>query len=286
MLKTLLKDSGVIEKDGIYVANEIAERTVWDELAAENPTHAVISAKNEEEAKKKSEDQIIDIQQHLKSDDVLLDFGTGYGRVAKYLLPKMQLGGYIGIDSAYEMLSIFKNRYDKSDSEQMTPALFLNADIHTVPLKDNSVDVAIVCAVFLHNHKDTVKKSISELKRVLKPGGKVLVYSSFPYGISIMGLQGHFYQILLNLMGKPFKNGPVRYYSKREILRLFSDYSEIELHPYGFAILPKTLIFLPSFLEKIYRVGIANPVNRFLEKISPNNLKPHAASFYDVVAKK
>ena len=60
-LQNILKTDSVIEKEGIFVAKEIAEKTVWDKLAIENPTHAVISAKDESEAYKKSEEQIADI---------------------------------------------------------------------------------------------------------------------------------------------------------------------------------------------------------------------------------
>jgi ubiquinone/menaquinone biosynthesis C-methylase UbiE len=283
-LENLIKQNTTINKDGIHVAKDIAEKTVWDKLATENPTHAVISAKDEVDAVKKSLLQISDIKQFVKPTDVLLDCGTGYGRVAKYLLPDMQIGGYIGVDSAYEMLSIFKKRYDNSDSEKKTPLLLLNADIHTLPLQECAVDVALVSAVFLHNHKSVVGQAMDEIKRTVKPGGKVLVYSSFPRSATFMGIQGHSYQILLNLMGKPFKNGPVRYYRRREIMHLFGGFTEIELRPVGFNVLPKTLIFLPGPLEKVWRVGLSNPINRLLEKITPSRIRPYFAVYYDVVA--
>ncbi len=283
-LQNILKTDSVIEKEGIFVAKEIAEKTVWDKLAIENPTHAVISAKDESEAYKKSEEQIADIKHALKPTDVLLDCGTGYGRVAKYLLPDMQIGGYVGVDSAYEMLSLFKDRYQSHEAEQKTPLLLLNADIHTIPIKEASVDVAIVCAVFLHNHKSVVSRAMDEIKRTVKPGGKVLVYSSFPRSATLMGLQGHAYQALLNLMGKPFKNGPVRYYRRKEILHLFDGFTEVELRPVGFAVLPKSLIFLPKFLDRFWRKGIAVPINRLFEFICPVVLKPYFAMYYDIVA--
>ncbi len=285
-LAYLLKTGKTVEKNGIYVASEIAEKTVWDKLANENPTHAVISANDEESARKKSAPQIEDIKRHVKDGDVLLDLGSGYGRVAQYLLPQVQLGGYIGVDSAYAMLSLFRQRYESNAAEQRTPALFLNADIHTLPLKDASVDVAIVCAVFLHNHKNVVKQAVLELKRVMKPNGTVLVYSSFPRSATCMGIQGNIYQGILNLLGRPYKNGPVRYYRKREILKLFTDFSELELIPHEFSIIPKTLIFLPKPIEKLYRQGFSNPVNRLLEKIIPESFKPLFAVHYDVVAKR
>jgi ubiquinone/menaquinone biosynthesis C-methylase UbiE len=285
-LTGLLKPQTTIDRAGIFVAKEIAEKTVWDTLAEQNPTHAVISAKDETDAALKSAEQIADIKHFLKPGDILLDCGTGYGRVAKYLLPDMQLGGYIGVDSAYQMLSLFQQRYKLSEAEQKTPVLFINADIHTLPLADASVDVVIVCAVFLHNHKSVVERAMVDIKRVLKPGGTVLIYSSFPRTVSFMGLQGHFYQSILNLMGRPFKNGPVRYYRRREIMRLFHGFSEVELRPVGYAFLPKTLIFLPGFIETAYRVGLANPINSLLEKITPAILKPYFAVHFDVVAKR
>lgn len=285
-LAKLIKPRSTILRDGIQVTQEIAEKTVWDKLAIENPTHAVISAKNEDDALKKSAEQINDIKQFLKSDDVLLDLGTGYGRVAQYLLPEMTLGGYIGVDSSYEMLALFKQRYQTNEAEQKTPALFLNADIHTLPLLDASVGVAIVCAVFLHNHKSVVARSMSEVKRVVKPGGTVLVYSSFPRAATLMGLQGHSYQVFLNLLGKPFKNGPVRYYRGKEINKLFDGFNEVELRPVGYSVLPKSLIFLPSLLDKVWRLAVANPLNGLLEKITPARLKPYFAVHYDVIAKR
>ena len=123
-----------------------------------------------------------------------------------------------------------------------------------------------------------------EIARVLKPGGTLLVYSSFPRAATAMGVQGAFYQFLLNLLGKPFKNGPVRYYTLSELDKLLAGYEEIQIIPHGFSVLPKTLIFLPGPLEKIYRNAIANPLNAMLEKLMPSSLKAHFAVHFDVVA--
>lgn len=283
-LEALIQPNQTTEQSGIFIAKGIAERTVWDAHATTNATHAVISAPNEEAARIKSLDQIADIKRHVSPEDVLLDFGAGYGRVAQYLLPDMVLSGYVAVDSSHEMLSLFRERYIRNDEEQRTPLLLLNADIHTVPLKNASVDAVIVCAVFLHNHKDVVQKSMQEISRVLKPGGTLLVYSSYPRLATLMGVQGMLYQALLNLLGKPFKNGPVRYYSKKEVMALHSGFAELDIIPIGFGVVPKTLIFLPSPLEKIYRVYFSNPVNAFLEKICPKSYRHLFAAWYDVVA--
>lgn len=285
-LLPLLKPQSTINRGGILVTKEIAEKTVWDKLAIENPTHAVISAKDETEAAKKSATQIADIRTHVQEGDIVLDLGTGYGRVAKYLLPELTLRGYIGVDSAYEMLRLFQQRYRGSDAEQQTPLLLLNADMHTLPLRDASVDVVIVSAVFLHNHKSVVEQAMAELKRVVKPQGTVLIYSSFPRAATCMGLQGLAYQALLNLVGRPFKNGPVRYYWQSEIMHLFDSFTEVTIKPVGYAVLPKSLIFLPKPIDALWRVGFANPLNRVLERLTPRFLKPFCAVHFDVVAKR
>lgn len=280
---TIVRENDVTEKFGILVDKHIADSTVWDKLAKENPTHAVISAGNEADAAAKSKDQIDELLAELQ-DGIVLDLGCGYGRIAKYLLPQRTFAGYVGMDSAYEMLTIFKERYLRTPAEQTTPAIFLNADIHTIPLHDATIENVIVAAVFLHNHKSVVRQSIEEVYRVVKPGGQVLVYSSFPNKWSLMGLQGAFYQMLLNVMGNPFKNGPVRYYGKREVAHLFEHFSEVSIRPYGFALLPKRLIFLPGVLDRLWRIGVANPINGMLETILPRAIANRFPSHYDVTA--
>ena len=285
-LTLLLRPSSTVDKNGIHVTNDIANKTVWDKLAKENPTHAVISAEDEAAAAEKSQSQIADIASHVSESHVLLDYGCGYGRVAQFLLPQQQLAGYIGLDSSFEMLQLFKERHTRTEAEQGTPVLFLNADIFSIPLQSQSIDAVIVCAVFLHNHKSIVEKAMQELSRVVKPGGTVLVYSSFPRMATAMGVQGQLYQMCLNLMGRPFKNGPVRYYTASEIRRLFAEFSNVDLVPVGFSIIPKSLIFLPRALDNVWRVVISNPVNLLLEKICPAFVKRHFAVHFDVISKR
>lgn len=283
-LALLIEPGSTAERNGIFISNNLAQKTVWDTKAEQNPTEAVISAKDEAEAAQKSADQIKDISRHIQDTDILLDFGCGYGRIAQYLLPQRHLRGYIGVDSSYNMLKLFKQRHNCTETEQGTPIIFLNADIHTTPLRNNSVDVAIVCAVLQYNHKDTVEKSIDELKRILKPEGRLLIYSALPRGINLMGLQGYAYQMFLNLIGKPFKNGPIRYYTKQEVVGLFQDFSQVDLIPTGFAVLPTQLIFIPKSVSKLYEFGIADPVNGFLERICPTACKHWFATHFNVIA--
>lgn len=52
-------------------------------------------------------------------------------------------------------------------------------DIHDIPLKNESID-AIFCLAVLEHVEDPFK-AVSEMHRVLKPGGKILIYVPFLY---------------------------------------------------------------------------------------------------------
>lgn len=276
----------VTEHDGIFVSKEIAGRTVWDQLAEEDPLQAVISAESEEQARIKSDAQIDEIESRVAERTVLLDVGCGYGRIAKYLLTRRKIGIYVGVDSSFQMLRLFRERYRNSDAEGRSPALFVNSDISKMPLLENSIDFAVVSAVFLHNHKPVVRAATQEIERVLKPDATLLVFSSFPRRATAMGLQGWAYHTFLSLQGRGAVNGPVRYYSKNEVLSLFSGFSQTEVVPTGFELIPKSLIGVQGAADRVYRRYFSGPMNEFFQKLVPSRWQPAFARHYDVVARK
>ena len=279
LFKSVLQDN-VMETSGIFSRGDIKE-TVWDTLAAENPMQAAISAVDEVAAAEKSKSQIAELTKNLK-DGVVLDLGCGYGRIAKYLLPLRTFGGYIGLDSSRKMLSLFKEHYGATVAEQSTPVLFLQSDISPIPLKDDSIDNVVVSAVFLHNHKSVTKESIKEIRRVLKTDGKIFIYSSFPSKYSLMGLQGILYLLWLKIKGDEHRNGPVRYFSKREVYNLIKGFDSAFIKPHGFVLFPKRIIILPRILNNVYRKYIAGPANGVLRRILPESVKTFFPTHYDV----
>ena len=283
-LASCIKPGAAVVRGNRVLAPQAADQTVWDTLAAENPTHAVISSADEGAAFAKSRGQLADLQRYLGPETVLLDLGAGYGRLGKYLLPQRPLGGYIALDSSQAMLRLCQEWYQGDAAAERTPLLLVHSDINETPLADASVDLVVVSAVFLHNHKSITAQAMAEVRRVLKPGGRLLVYSSFPNSRSLMGAQGACYQALLNLIGKPFKNGPVRYFSRREVERFVDGFSQVSIDPYGFEAIPKRIIIFPGFLDHIYRVGFANPANRLLRWLLPQRWQTPFAAYHDVSA--
>ena len=77
----------------------------------------------------------------------------------------------------------YKRLFEGKKFETLEPAPELNpdivGDIHNLPIKDNSIP-AIICKSVLE-HLEDPKKAVEELYRVLKPGGKALVYTHFIY---------------------------------------------------------------------------------------------------------
>ena len=281
-LLNLCKTSDIAAKSGIHISRHIAHTTGWDALALAEPDdplpaladQAAISA------------HIQHLKPYLGTDTVLLDYGCGYGRLALPLLQQQPLAGYIGLDSSYEMLQLLRDRADRLDPQPATPRLLLNADINDAPLQPNTIDVAVVSVVFRHNHKSVVKQAVRELARIIKPGGTVVVYQAFPRVWTLAGLQGQLYQMALNLLGRPFKNGPERYYAESGVKRLYRDFASVQLHPVGFAVIPPTMLILPRPLRPLWRTYVATPINTLLEKLTPPPLRRYFATDYDVVAKR
>lgn len=107
----------------------------------------------------------------LKPGEVVLDLGSGGG--IDVLLSAKRVGntGFAyGLDMTDEMLALAEKNKKEAGIENVR---FLKGYIEDIPLRDNSVDVVISnCVINLSANKDKV---LSEVFRVLKPGGRFAV---------------------------------------------------------------------------------------------------------------
>lgn len=280
-IESILKN-GYHEKDGIYVPAYVEDGTVWDTLATTDLLDAATSAVSEEHATKKGEPQILQLEHEAKGD-VLLDLGCGYGRIAEQLLPRRPFEAYIGIDSSLKMLRFARER-KHGRADITTPMYFVYGKIDAIPLVDASVDTVVVSAVFLHNHKSVTQKSLMEIYRILKPGGKLFVFGSFPNLVSLMGVQVALYLFFLKIFGDPYRNGPVRYFSKREVKKLLTSYTHAEIVPSGFGVFPKRILLFPKSVNMLYLRFVANPINTLCATIIPRAYQDSFATHHDVIA--
>ncbi len=110
----------------------------------------------------------------LPAGSVVLDVGTGPGRVARLIAgacPKVEVEG---VDLSPEMIA-------RATSTALTTSAsvhFQVGDVVTLPFADGSVDL-VVSTLSLH-HWDDPAAGLDEIVRVLAPGGQAWIYDFRP----------------------------------------------------------------------------------------------------------
>lgn len=104
-----------------------------------------------------------------------LDLCCGTGRYTEIL---NKLGHVVvGIDQSRAMLAHAKKKSPKTK--------FICADINNIPVDDSSFDL-VICSLAL-THLRSISKVFSEISRVLKPKGKVVITDIHPFMVMISG---------------------------------------------------------------------------------------------------
>lgn len=158
---------------------------------------------------------------YLVAGEKILDLGCGNGRYFEYFRDKKV--NYFGADNSEKLIEIAKNKY---------PGIhFQVADALNLPFLDNFFDKVISIATFHHIPLEEFRiKFLDEVKRVLKPGG-ILILTVWNFK-EFKEFFIYFKFIILKLFGskldfgdflEPWGNKAVRYFhyfSKRELVNL------------------------------------------------------------------
>jgi SAM-dependent methyltransferase len=104
----------------------------------------------------------------LKADDYLIDVGCGSGRLAKPLSQYLT-GPYLGIDVVPGLVEYARKLVGRQDWR------FQNAEGLSIPEQDGKADMVCFFSVFTHLLHEESYVYLGEAKRVLKPGGKVVL---------------------------------------------------------------------------------------------------------------
>ena len=112
----------------------------------------------------------------------MLEIGSGYGRIPLYLAKERgrTWSSYYAVDIAETCSAScpgIDERFSRIPQASLYP-ICVSAD--SLPLEDDSVDLALTSAVFLHMGKAFVARTVAEIARTLKPGGHFVFDVSFP----------------------------------------------------------------------------------------------------------
>lgn len=131
----------------------------------------------------------------------ILDVGCGNGNLFTFL-PEGKYELY-GVDFS-------KNMIVEAKMNCKTHAEFHVADAECLPFDNNTFDIVVCNASFHHyTHPDEV---LSEMRRVLKPGGKLLIGDPYVPGIA---------RPIINVLIKFSQKGDYHFYGFNEMQELF-----------------------------------------------------------------
>jgi len=123
----------------------------------------------------------------------ILDVATGTGDMAILACKLLKVEKITGIDISDGMLEIGKKKIKKLGLQNRVE--LLKGDSETIKFTDNSFD-AVTVAFGVRNFQD-LELGLNEIKRVLKPGGKLIVLECTKPKLPVIK---NFYNLYLNII--------------------------------------------------------------------------------------
>ena len=165
--------------------------------------------------RKKAINQIKDLQPQN-----ILDVATGTADVAIMASGILKPQKIVGIDISDGMLEIGRKKVVKAGLENIIE--LLNGDSETINFEDNSFD-AVTVAFGVRNFQH-LEKGLSEIYRVLKPGGKLVVLEfSKPKMPGVKGMYNLYMKIVCPNVGKLFSKNRNAYKYLDESIQKFPE---------------------------------------------------------------
>lgn len=105
-----------------------------------------------------------------RPDDLVVDLGAGTGLLALFLAPRVE--SVVAVDLSEPMLERLEERAAADGARNVTT---LAADLRRLPLEDESVTLVVSNYAFHHLDDAGKELALSEARRVLRPGGRLVV---------------------------------------------------------------------------------------------------------------
>lgn len=158
----------------------------------------------------------------------VLDLGCGYGQKSLFLAS----GGWAvtALDIDTQKLDILKTRAEQYD----LGIDVVEGDMKALPLQDNLFDIVICLSTIHHQKLIDIENTLSEIFRILKPGGQVFfdilsindpsceIGEEIEPGTRVGGREGE-------------EDVPHHYSTKKELKEILTNYSKIDISENSFA---------------------------------------------------
>jgi demethylmenaquinone methyltransferase/2-methoxy-6-polyprenyl-1,4-benzoquinol methylase len=159
--------------------------------------------------------------QLLKSTQpkLILDVATGTGDFALEAL-KLNPDKIIGIDISEGMLNVGRKKIKEKNLEQRIE--LIEGDSENLPFEQNKFDAVIVA--FGVRNFENLERGLSEMLRVLRPGGKIVILEfSKPAGFPFRQLYHFYFKFILPKIGRVVSRDQAAYTYLPESVQAFPD---------------------------------------------------------------
>lgn len=103
----------------------------------------------------------------------ILDLGCGDGNSAVFFRKHFAGCEYFGLDTSKESVSV-------ASSRELSGATFSHYNGVDLPFSDSAFDIVFIACVLHHIDSQQHEKILAEVKRVLKPGGRLYIFEHNP----------------------------------------------------------------------------------------------------------
>lgn len=119
------------------------------------------------------------INEQIASNKTILEVGLGFGSVGQRLFKYAK--EYIGVDLAKNPVDLMNERIKLS---KKINSKAINSDVLSLPFKNDNFD--LIVSIGCIHHTSSIKNSVDELYRVLKPGGKAIIMIYAKYSLATL----------------------------------------------------------------------------------------------------
>ena len=135
-------------------------------------------------------ERMLDLARIAPGESVL-DVGCGTGTLAIAAKRRVGDAGRVdGVDASPEMIQ----RAVKKSKRAHSGASFRVAHAESLPFETSHFDVVLSTVMLHHLRRDVRAQAIQEMRRVLKPGGRILIVDFGKRTAEHRGLMAHFHQ--------------------------------------------------------------------------------------------